>query len=407
MTRIASITAGVALLLLWLIAVPTPAPAHAQVIRLAQLDLSVPRERLEIGPPARHTIEPVMPSPPRIESRPREEVPPLSTPSAEGVEPLSPGDPRSQAVAHELQRLTRAAYAGGAYGATATSAQAAWLLGLIHLHGAGVRVDAALAEQWFARAARQGREPWAFAGLAWCAIDNCAGPSDLASADRAIARLRASHPARADFLAWLLASRQHPLQAAATQAISARAPDPQLLERAAKAGDIHANIELGIEAFAQQQPEQAAQFFRRAAARSPAASANLRELELRASVASSASVPSAAAQADATAALAQARKYHRGEGVPANFSEAIRFYRLAEQRGSLDARRMVALIFSRPAPDGGLNVQWMQQLANADTASSTPSLGVAAPTHQLQREPTPLFDLLPAFWQKQMTSVGR
>ncbi|MDA7417612.1 hypothetical protein PGB34_14715 [Xenophilus arseniciresistens] len=372
---------------------------------------------LEASPPASSTIELQPAAPPRIEGRPRDARPVLRAPSAAAPEPLQlPGDGRAGAVERELQRLMRVAYAGGAYGSTAASAQAAWQLGLIHLHGAGVPANTASAQQWFARAARLGLEPWAFAGLAWCEMEGCAGPPDLAAAERALARLRPAHPARADYLAWLLDTRQSPLAASGPASIQpalpappARTPERQGLLRAAAAGDLQANIELGIEAFAEQRLAQSAQYFRRAAARSAVAGANLGIVQAR-QAAGAVGGPSTAAPAEgapAQAALAQARKYHRGDGVPANFAEAIRFYRLAEQRGSSEARRMLALIASRPAPDGGFNVQWMQQLAHVDPGPTLPAVGGAAGLNPLQREPTPLFDQLPPAWQRRVTPLAR
>lgn len=375
------------------------------------LDRNPPPLRVEAGPPASSTIELQPAVPPRIEARPRDDRPVLSAPPAVAPEPLLlPGDGRaSAAVERELQRLMRVAYAGGAYGTTPASAQAAWHLGLIQLHGAGVPINMALAQQWFARAARLGFEPWAFAGLAWCEMQACAGPPDLAAAEHALARLRPAQPARADYLSWLLAVRQNPLiapgPASLTPGPAEREPQRQDLLRAAAAGDLQANIELGIEAFAEERLAQSAQYFRRAAPRSVVASANLGTVQARLDAKLSPPA-STAPENDAQAALAQARKYHRGEGVPANFAEAIRFYRLAEQRGSDEARRMLALIASRPAPDGGFNVQWMQQLAHVDPSATLPGVGTGA-LQPLQREPTPLFDQLPPVWQKRVTPVLR
>lgn len=93
--------------------------------------------------------------------------------------------------------------------------------------------------------------------------------------------------------------------------------------------------------------------------------------------------------------------------MPANFVEAIRLYRLADARGSVEARRMLGLIFSRPAPNGSINAGWMQQLAYVDTASTVPTVGVATTSHMMVRDSTPLYDLLPAFWRQQMQQVGR
>lgn len=68
---------------------------------------------------------------------------------------------------------------------------------------------------------------------------------------------------------------------------------------------------------------------------------------------------------------------------------------------------MLGLIYSRPMPDGSVNAGWMQQLAYVDAATTIPTVGVSSNAHILHREPTPLYDLLPAFWRQQMNQVGR
>jgi TPR repeat protein len=386
------------------------AEARARPSVVAQLTLAPPvQPRIESAPTDTVRIEAASPRTPTIESRPRDDQPridaaPLST------QPLLEHDASAAAVDRELRRLTQAASASRQMGSTATSAQAAWQLGLIYLHGAGVRRDPALAQRWFEQAARYGREPWAYAGLAWCAIDGCVGPPDSAAAARAIALLKPRHPARAQYLEWVLATRQTPLQLATPgMAESAALPvgHRQLLEKAAAAGDAHANIELGIDAAGRERPGEAEAYFRRAGAQSPVAMANLQVLASRDARATGGSVRSAPPR-DAEEALARARKYHRGEGVPANFSEAIRLYRVAEAQGSAEAHRMLALIYARPAPGGAINPGWMQQLAYVDVRTSLPTLGVpggGAPV--LQREPTPLYDLLPPFWRQRLTLVSR
>lgn len=55
----------------------------------------------------------------------------------------------------------------------------------------------------------------------------------------------------------------------------------------------------------------------------------------------------------------QAQRYHRLDQQPANFVKAIRLYRLAQNQGSEQARKMLELIFSRPDPDGSVDVAWM------------------------------------------------
>lgn len=342
---------------------------------------------------------------------------PVQTPAITAVPiahpPFAPKDVQSQQRVQKLQQLQRAAAPASGYGSTRAAAQAAWQLGLIYLHGAGVRIDRPLAQQWFERAAQKNLEPWAFAGLAWCALDGCAAPPHPESATSAIARLRRSQPGRADFLAWVQATQRQPLQIAAPGVDSssnnsnAARSALVLLQRAAAAGDSAANIELGVMAFAQQDLQQAQTYFRRVAATSTFAAHNL-------SVVQTQSRPGAAPALRATDSVAEtaldmAHMYHRGQGVPANFAEAVRFYRLAEQRGSTEARKMLELIFSRPMPDGSLNVAWMQQLANASPSASGArgfQLGSGVYALQMQRPPTPLFDLLPTFWQQQVQAIS-
>ena len=374
---------------------------------------------VQAPPPAQERIEPAPTELPRLDAapttapavapRPLRDQPRIVSPPI-NRDSIAPREGASAvAVDRELRRLTRAAEAPRAVGSTVASAQAAWTLGLIYLHGAGVRRDPALAQRWFEQAARYGRQPLAFAGLAWCALDGCTGPPDAAAAARAIEALRPRYPARADFLQWVLLKRQTPLQIAkpgANQDQVLELPQRQLLERAAAAGDMHANIELGMDAVSREQFEQAAQYFRRAAPHSLAARQNLEQLALRGS--SPIQPPASPTLSPAAAeALASARKYHRGQGVPANFVEAIRYYQLAAARGSAEAQRMLALISSRPMPGGGFNPAWMQQLAYVDVATVIPTVGVLGTTHLLHREPTPVFDLLPPFWRSQMAQVSR
>ena len=65
------------------------------------------------------------------------------------------------------------------------------------------------------------------------------------------------------------------------------------------------------------------------------------------------------------------------------------------------ARRMLELIFSRPAPGGGVDIAWLQQLARMDV-SAVGGVTLLPPTvtAALQRDPTPLYDLVPAEWRR-------
>lgn len=392
------------------VAMSLGAQARPNMSDTSQLDVvPLTPPGIERAAPANPSIDMVRPTTPRIVlPAPGDAAGIQAAPVAN--DRITAGEPDRQAVRRELLRLTQQAGTPRNYGATNASARAAWQLGLIYLHGAGVRRDPVLAATWFQRAAKFGREPWAYAGLAWCAIDGCDGPPNPALADRAISQLRASHPARADFLNWVLQARQAPLQVAqpgtGMQSPRLDLPHRAVLERAAIASDTQAMVELGIDAASHERFDQAEQWFKKAAPYSAAARANLQELELRAGSMNRGSHPTTASPG-AAEALALARRYHRGEGVPSNFSEAIRYYQLAESRGSIDARRMLALIYARPAPGGGILPGWMQQLAYVDPATTVPTVGITGTTHMLQRDPTPLFDLMPAFWRQQMSLVGR
>ena len=94
-----------------------------------------------------------------------------------------------------------------------------------------------------------------------------------------------------------------------------------------------------------------------------------------------------------------AQKFHRGEGRPVNPGEAIRLYRLAASKGSAEAERMLALIYSRPLPQGGVDMAWFSQLGQLDLSRNTPSLRAPNMPRQLQRERTALIDFLPEKWR--------
>ena len=329
-----------------------------------------------------------------------------SLPSA--VQPSVPRGAHSTEVERQLERLRLQAGESKSFGSTPASARAAWELGLIYLHGAGVRRDAALALLWFQRAARLGREPWAYAGLAWCAIDGCVGPPRVDEAQRNIALLRRQHPVRADYLAWVLASREAPAQLASNRMgpMAPGVPDLSLLEQTAAACDVQANLELGIMAVDEHRSADAQHFFERASPQSRAAEANLQILKSdRGAPERSTGLPPTP-NADAQAALAQAQRYHRRPGTQANFAEAIHYYQLAASRGSQQARHMLELIDSRPLPRGKINIGWMEQLAYVDPLANIASLPPQN-AQMMQRDPTPLFDLMPAFWRQQMTQVER
>lgn len=306
------------------------------------------------------------------------------------------------ALKKELARLQRVAKPKSGYGTTNAAADAAWTLGLIELHGGVAPRSPAQAQTWFEHASRFGRQPMAWAGVAWCHIDGCSGPPDPSAARQAIARLRPHYRARALFLEWLLSTRVQPLavRLAGPEGVSSlRLPMRDVLERAAAGGDSQARVELGIEAVTNGDIEGARRYFKAAAGRSRAATANLRLLDEQV-----AKQP-AAAMSEADDLLNRARRAHRGVAGPANYAEALRLYQAAAAQGSAGARRMLALITSRRLPDGTINLAWMSQLAWLDTSNTLPRLEGHSLSNLMYRDPTPLFDLLPQSWQRALTTV--
>ena len=293
-------------------------------------------------------------------------------------------------------------------------AQASWVLGLLYLHGIGVALNRPEAASWFKRAHALG-EPLAAAGLAWCAIEGCTAPPDPAAARRWLAPLGAVNLPRAQYLQWLIEMRLAPLQIAtpiqrsdpgALQADRLRAR--QLLVSSAQRGDVQANIALGFDSISQNRRAQALAFFRAVAPRSTAAQTNVALLSSSALPESTNAMLGETSSGQAQDNLAKAQRNHRGEGQPFNFAEAIRLYRLAQSQGSTAARKMLELIFSRPAANGDIDVTWMQQLAFVDVTQRVPGLPSVPNTpnrRSFQREPTALFDLLPSLWRTHASSA--
>lgn len=363
------------------------APIRMSIV--AQADLRVtpgPREVIRVAPPSRDILR----------------VPP---PSQQALRLLSAEDPE---VSAELNRLrTRATSVNPADkrarpAARQSAAEAAWTLGLVQLHGAGVALDPASARQWFGTAQALGH-PRAAAGLAWCDIDGCGTVAHPQAARAWLAQLRKTEPERAGYLEWLLARRNAPLDVTADGGThTATTPEEyprELLLRAARAGDPQARNELGLEAAFGMQLDKALGMFKDAAQHSPAARTNLRILdELM-------TPPSPAPRTRATEALAEAKRLHRGEGVVSNYPEAIRLYREAESLGSAEAGRMLSLILSQPNPAGTINVEWMRQLAWMDLSTSVPRSGSPAIGSILQRDATPLFDWLSPVWRERVQQI--
>lgn len=297
-------------------------------------------------------------------------------------------------------------------GPLGSSADAAWLLGLVYAHGAGVAQDLGLSQLWLERAQASGHS-LAAAGLAWCALEGCKGTVNIPLARSYLATLRKTHLVRALYLEWLIEARLSPFQPttpSSTQANPQGAdassgasdlPGQATLAQSARLGDIHALVELGLDSVAAQRISAARGYFQRAAPTSAAAAHNLRLLDAQQdSVNTSSSTSSTVnyANMDAAALLSAARRNHRGTGQPVNYTEAIRLYRMAQAKGSIQAQDMLALIFSRTSATGEVDLAWIQRLAQLDV--SGPSASYKAYSAPLfQRERSPLYDYLPELWK--------
>lgn len=313
--------------------------------------------------------------------------------------------PAEAPYASELERLRQVASPRTGFGSTQAAADAAWTLGLLDLHGGVGPLSPRQAATWFQRATAHNRQPLAWAGVAWCAIDGCESPPNAVQAQAAINHLRKVQQPRALFLQWLLDVVHKPVALADADTDTGLAPTVlphlALLQQAARAGDAPAQVELGISAAARGDFPLARRYFSSAASRSPAARANLRLLDQREPNSNTEQ------ESEADRLLAQAQRFHRGSGVPMNYVEAIRLYQQAARAGSLPARRMLELIVSRPTPQGSINVAWMAQLAQIDPTSNLPALDDRRFAGILERDPTPLFDLIPAPWKQRVEAQRR
>lgn len=341
-------------------------------------------------------------------------IKPAGTPGTAAPKLMEPDE--NDTDAERIRKLQSVASGNPKRGSAAerTAGRTAWLLGLLYLHGEHAPVDRTLARRWFERA-KTLNEPLGNAGLAWCEIDGCNGPPAPAAARPYLSPLQKADSGLALYLEWRILERLAPVQGSNTGQPLHSDPDVQrmqLLRQAAQAGNASAFNELGLANVTASRYDLALQQFNTAAARSPAAASNARLLRLRMDQGESARGGSgsggggngitATGNKSPEEWFAQARRYHRGDGVPSNYAEAIRLYQLAAAAGNPSARRMLELIYSRPAPGGSVNIAWMRQLASMDVTAEGAILNFSSPpTPQLfVRDVTPLYEFIPNEWRK-------
>lgn len=310
------------------------------------------------------------------------------------------------AAIRQLESLARASLPKEASSEAQLRAQreAIWQLGLLQLHGLYTPLQPAQAMQNFELAHQRGH-PLAAAGLAWCALDGCGQRPQPETALQWIAALRSSDPGRAAYLAWLMQETMAPLDVAAPstaqrEGVRTAGRKHQLLQQAVDSGDPQARVEWGMELAAAGKTDEAMAQFKTAAKRSEAAAHNLSILSDQKGTFKPRPSGNLGQAGGAWQTFKQARVYHRGEGVPANYTEAIRLYKRASDMGSEPAKRMLALIYSRPVAGGGIDIAWMQQLAYMDVTQDG-AIPLTAPTApaSLTRDPTPLYDYIAPKWR--------
>jgi uncharacterized protein len=387
-----------------------PAQASVRAIVVAQLESRAPSAapaHFDPGPgptPAPLRIDAPAAQPLRVDNA-KTVQPHVDSVATPALRAQSSDSTRLPADIQRLRSLAGASSSRSQKGAARTSpnkaqANAAWVLGLLYLHGVGVELNASQAQVWFERAQALG-EPLAVAGLAWCDMEGCSAQPNPALARRWLPALRAVNAPRAQYLEWLIESRVAPLQIAsprlgneAPHLAASAAENAQLLSSAAQAGDVHANIELGLQSVAANRATQALAYFRVAAGKSQVAAENILALQDQLRTANKTTEPLSAQDA-----FAKAQRNHRGDGQPANYAEAVRWYQVAQNQGSAPAKKMLDLIFSRLQPDGQLDVAWIQQLAQINLAKDMLTASAPQAHSALRREPTAVFDLLPPVWK--------
>jgi TPR repeat protein len=241
----------------------------------------------------------------------------------------------------------------------------------------------------------------ASAGLVWCAMEGCSGPANPLAARQWLQPLRAAQPGRALYLEWLLTHKLSPVDVAPPLRTRQMAEADALLKRALALSDVQAHAAQGRELYAQHRFAEALKAFTLAAPHSPAAARNVELVKARMALESTppSTKPSTRPVPDPEAAYLQARRLHRGEGVPANYTEAIRLYLLADRLGHAQARKMLSLIYSRPLVSGDVDIGWMRQLADLDLTLPSPRVLQPSQGLVLHEDATPLLDLLPPAWR--------
>lgn len=278
---------------------------------------------------------------------------------------LEPGTPAAGAIARKprpVARIDRELFARAEQG----DPDAAFLVALRYFDGDCVRKSYAEAHRWFEVAAAAGH--WcAAAAASYLRAEGLGVEREPAAARAGFREAQAAGCARAFYLQAQTEDR--------TLRPERRSLARELLERGAALGDGHSLNALGAERERDDDRRAAEALYARAArAGNRAARVNLQRLdryfsrhERRESLES---LRRRVQLREPAAEFALAQRYHRGDGVTADYTVALKLYRLAAEAKHPPAVEMLALILSRTDPrSAGVDIAWMQILAYAPLAT--------------------------------------
>ena len=236
-------------------------------------------------------------------------------------------------------------------------------------------------------------EGLAAAGVALCHLSGCYGVIDSNTIQLWIDRARRFNPGKAKLLEWHWAQ----INAQNKPSSAADLKVQRLLMEAVSLGDPVALNERALQLLSLNQTSQAIAIFEKArTSGSPAAAHNLDKLRqtnnnLGLDAQNNGQKQGALGNSAASTAYELAVKYHRGDGVPVNITQAISHYQRAAQQGNITAQNMLRLIFSRLTPQGQPDEAWILQLA--PRLSGTNVVQAAAhPAVWYQKDSSPLID---------------
>ena len=311
---------------------------------------------------------------------------PAQAPGAAGDTGARPHSiqPQATPAPSNVDALTQRAQAG--------DAQSMLALGYHFYTHPSLPQASAQARKWWDAAARAG-DARAMLALGYLLSSSGAGRGrDVAAAGQWLDQAVGMGLNRAVYLRSLLAR--------SSNGPRARQQARQLLEQAARDGDVMALNDLGVERELAGDVRGATPLYEAAAqAGLDVARQNLSRVQGAQRDNDGESLKRLqvlADEGDADALLALAYRYHRGDGVQRDFARAIQYYQRAADAGSFKAREFLALIFSRNggAP-GGVDQAWMQELAARINAATQWNAARRAPAlSRPTRVNDPLADLL-------------